>query len=145
MGLLDLFKKQKKESTDTKLIVCLKNQEVYENFVALFVVDFKPYDTQQIGIWEATNQPVLIREEVDGHWSSHFFLLNNLSFEEVRNYAQKSADVVSVSARYFLDIDETNWKTLFHRALGEEKREQKLKQRYSFLTGEDIRYNVKKG
>ena len=123
----------------------LKNEEVYKNFVALFVVNFKPYDTQEIGIWETTNQPVLLRKEVwNKDFSSRYSLIKNMSYEEVRNYAKQSANISSISAKHFFEINATNWEILFDGALGEEHKDYKIKNRYDYLTLQDIGYNVNK-
>ncbi|MBO5870324.1 MAG: hypothetical protein J6Q89_06195 [Clostridia bacterium] len=132
----------------------LNNKDVQENFVALFIADFKPYDTQQIGIWEPTNQPILIHEEIDGHYVSRYRLLKILSFKEVRNYAKKSCDVVSVSARNFFEIDKGNWRELVDKAISsfvdkaigrkETEKRRAQKRQDSYLAGKDITYNVEK-
>ena len=143
---------------DTKLYLLrnqwLKNEDVYDKFISLFVVKFEPYNTQQIGIWEPSNQPILIREKIDGHYTSHYSLQRILYFEEVRNYAEKSYGKVSVSARHFFEIDENNWRELADKAIGsfvdkaidrkETEKRMAQKWRYSYLAEKDIKYNVDK-
>ena len=121
----------------------LKSEDVYQNFVALFLVKFKPYNTEKVGIWKDTNQPVIIREEVDGHYVSRYQFVKNLSFREVRAYAKFSKNTVSIMAHYFLDVDEYNWETLFEKAVSENEN-QLLKTEYpcSILTNKDERFNI---
>ncbi len=121
----------------------LKTEDVYQNFVALFLWKFKPHDTEKIGIWKDTNQPAIIREEVDAHDVTRYQFVKNLSFKEVRVFAKRSKDTVSVMAHYFLDIDEYNWEMLFEKALSENENQLiKTERPCSILTNKDETFNI---
>jgi len=127
----------KREGQDTA------GEKVRKNFVALFSLDPGQCDAvNEIGIWEATNQPVWLRKEIgEKDHSTHYTLIENLSFEKVRSFAKNCVNWGSVSAGHFLEIDETNWKELFDAALGEENKDLKLKHRYDYLVQEDIAFH----
>ncbi len=120
----------------------LKTEDVYQNFVALFLWKFKPYNTEKVGIWKETNQPVIIREEVDENYVSRYRFVKNLSFKEVRVLAKRSKDTVSIMARYFLDVDENNWDTLFKKAVSENETKLKVERPCSILTNQDASFNT---
>ena len=120
----------------------LEAEEVYRNFVALFLWKFKPHDTEKVGIWKDTNQPVIIREEVDAHDVTRYQFVKNLSFREVGVYAKRSKDTVSIMAHYFLDIDEYNWEMLFEKAVSENENQLKAERPCSILTNKDESFNI---
>lgn len=98
----------------------IKNQDVYDNFVALFTIeiDREQMTSQVVGIWKPSNSPVVLFDEVWGKdLSSRYYLVKSLTYEETRILAKKSAGKPSNISHMFAEIDEHNWEELFKSAL----------------------------
>jgi len=121
----------------------LKNEDVYKNFIALFLAEYKVYDSQYVGIWEKTNLPVIIREEMLANFCIRYELIKVLTFEEARHLAKTNVGATSKLAQQFLEINEHNWEHLFKCALKSVDDKYSTLDRkywYNFLANQDTRY-----
>ena len=125
----------------------LNNQDVYYNFVALFTIEYDniKWASYIVGIWKSSNCPVLLFDEVwNKDFSSKYYLVKSLSFEETRVLSKKHSGNPSNISHMFIDIDEHNWETLFKNALKsiDEKYENLSSEWWhSFLISRDCRGN----
>ena len=98
----------------------LNNQDVYDNFVALFTIekDNIKWTSKIVGIWKSSNCPVILYDEVwNKDFSSKYYLVKSLTYEGTRQLAKKHAEKPSTVSHMFTEIDEHNWETLFINAL----------------------------
>ncbi|MBE6783234.1 MAG: hypothetical protein E7536_04410 [Ruminococcaceae bacterium] len=125
----------------------INNQDVYDNFVALFTIeiDREQMTSQVVGIWKPSNSPVVLFDEVwNKDFSSRYYLVKSLTYEETRILAKKSAGKPSNISHMFAEIDEHNWEELFKNALksvDEKYANLTTNWWYRLLTSQDCRDN----
>ena len=62
------------------------------------------------------NRPVIIYDEVwNKDFSSRYYLIKSITYEEVQMLARKSAGKPSLVSHIFSEINEHNWEELFKK------------------------------
>ena len=81
-------------------------------------IDRERMTSQAVGIWKPWNRPVVLFDEVwNKDFSSKYYLIKSLTYEEARILAKKCAGNPSNISHMFTEMDEHNWEELFKRAL----------------------------
>ncbi len=123
----------------------LNNQDVYDNFVALFTIekDDTKWTSYIVGIWKSSNCPVILYEEIwNKDFSSKYYFVKSSTYEEVRTLAKKHAGNPSTVSHMFAEIDECNWEAVFKNVLKSiDKKYENLPLNwwYNFLSSRDCR------